>query len=85
VSGHHIVKVIRPVGERLDRCAGVVFVPSLPDLGQRLSRIDFSGKRIGRDWLKANDDEPFPPFADAALSDLRARAAELDCRSRLSA
>jgi len=28
-------------------------------------------------WMKANDDEPFAPFADAALSDLRARAAEL--------
>jgi hypothetical protein len=28
-------------------------------------------------WMKANDAEPFPPFADAALSDLRARAAEL--------
>jgi hypothetical protein len=28
-------------------------------------------------WMKANDDEPFPPFADAALSDLQARAAEL--------
>jgi hypothetical protein len=27
--------------------------------------------------MKANDDEPFPPFADAALSDLQARAAEL--------
>jgi AcrR family transcriptional regulator len=26
-------------------------------------------------WLKANDDEPFSPFADAALSDLQARAA----------
>jgi AcrR family transcriptional regulator len=28
-------------------------------------------------WMKANDDEPFPPFAEAALSDLQARAAEL--------
>jgi AcrR family transcriptional regulator len=28
-------------------------------------------------WLKANDDEPFAPVADAALSDLQARAAEL--------
>jgi AcrR family transcriptional regulator len=28
-------------------------------------------------WMTANDDGPFPPFADAALSDLRARAAEL--------
>jgi AcrR family transcriptional regulator len=36
-------------------------------------------------WMKANDDEPFPPFAAAALSDLQARAAELDSRSRLSA
>ena len=24
-------------------------------------------------WMKANDDEPFPPFADAAFSDLQAR------------
>ncbi len=36
-------------------------------------------------WMKANDDEPFSPFADAALSDLRARAAELVLPSRLSA
>lgn len=28
-------------------------------------------------WLAAGEDEPFPPFADAALSDLRARAGEL--------
>jgi AcrR family transcriptional regulator len=28
-------------------------------------------------WIKAKDDEPFPPFADAALGDLQARAAEL--------
>jgi AcrR family transcriptional regulator len=28
-------------------------------------------------WMKAGDDEPFLPFADAALSDLQARAAEL--------
>src|SRR5580692_3932036 len=36
-------------------------------------------------WLKAHDDEPFPPFADAALSDLQAHAAELILPSRLSA
>ena len=36
-------------------------------------------------WMKANDDEPFPPFADAALSDLQARAAELALPPRLSA
>jgi AcrR family transcriptional regulator len=28
-------------------------------------------------WMKANDDEPFAPFADAALSELQVRAAEL--------
>jgi AcrR family transcriptional regulator len=28
-------------------------------------------------WMKANDDEPFRPFAEAALSDLQTRAAEL--------
>ncbi|HEX4792011.1 MAG TPA: helix-turn-helix domain-containing protein [Actinospica sp.] len=28
-------------------------------------------------WMKASDDEPFSPFAEAALGDLRARAAEL--------
>jgi AcrR family transcriptional regulator len=27
-------------------------------------------------WMSASDDEPFPPFAAAALSDLQARAAE---------
>ena len=36
-------------------------------------------------WLKAGDDEPFPPFAAAALSDLQARAAELVLPSRLPA
>jgi AcrR family transcriptional regulator len=36
-------------------------------------------------WIKAHDDEPFPPFADAALSDLQARAAELVLPPRLSA
>ncbi|WP_328743783.1 TetR/AcrR family transcriptional regulator [Streptomyces sp. NBC_00285] len=32
-------------------------------------------------WLKADDDEPFPPLAQAALSDLQVRAAELDTRT----
>jgi len=36
-------------------------------------------------WMKANDDEPFPPFAHAALNDLQARAAELVLPSRLPA
>jgi AcrR family transcriptional regulator len=36
-------------------------------------------------WMKANGDEPFPPFAEAALSDLQARAAELVLPSRLPA
>jgi AcrR family transcriptional regulator len=36
-------------------------------------------------WMKASDDEPFPPFADAALSDLQARAADLTLPSRLPA
>jgi hypothetical protein len=36
-------------------------------------------------WMRANEDEPFPPFAAAALSDLRVRTAELEPRSRLSA
>ena len=34
-------------------------------------------------WMRANDEEPFSPFADAALSDLRARAAELVLRGRV--
>jgi AcrR family transcriptional regulator len=29
-------------------------------------------------WMEANDDEPFPTFAAAVLSDLQVRAAELD-------
>jgi len=29
-------------------------------------------------WMGANDDEPFPPFAAAALSDLQVRASQLD-------
>ena len=36
-------------------------------------------------WMKANDDEPFPPFADTALRDLQARAAELVLPSPRSA
>lgn len=36
-------------------------------------------------WMEANDNEPFSPFAVAALSDLQVRTAELDPRSRLSA
>jgi AcrR family transcriptional regulator len=29
-------------------------------------------------WMESNDDEPFSPHAEAALSDLQVRAAELD-------
>jgi AcrR family transcriptional regulator len=36
-------------------------------------------------WLKADHDEPFPVHAATALSDLQARVAELDSRSRLPA
>jgi AcrR family transcriptional regulator len=36
-------------------------------------------------WMNANDDAPFPPFAEAALSDLQARATELVLPSRSSA
>jgi AcrR family transcriptional regulator len=36
-------------------------------------------------WMKANDDEPFRPFAEAALSDLQTRAAELVPPARPSA
>jgi AcrR family transcriptional regulator len=36
-------------------------------------------------WMEADNDEPFPLHAAAALSDLQVRAAELDSRSRLSA
>jgi hypothetical protein len=36
-------------------------------------------------WMKASDDEGFLLFADAALSDLQVRAAELVLPSRLSA
>jgi AcrR family transcriptional regulator len=52
-------------------------------LGAELGMLAFS-VALGR-WMEANDDEPFPPFAAAALSDLQVRAAELDSRSRLSA
>ena len=52
-------------------------------LGAEVSMLAFS-VAFGH-WMEANDDEPFPPFAAAALSDLQARAAELDSRSRLSA
>jgi AcrR family transcriptional regulator len=36
-------------------------------------------------WMATDNDEPFPLHAIAALKDLRARAADLDSRSRLSA
>ncbi len=36
-------------------------------------------------WMKANDDQPFSPFAETALSDLQTRAAELMLPSRLRA
>jgi AcrR family transcriptional regulator len=36
-------------------------------------------------WLQADEDEPFSPFAEAALSDLQTRAAELVPASRSSA
>jgi AcrR family transcriptional regulator len=35
-------------------------------------------------WMEADDDEPFPLHAAAALSDLQTRAGELDSRPRLS-
>jgi hypothetical protein len=33
-------------------------------------------------WMRANDDEPFSPYAEKALSDLQTRAAELVLPSR---
>jgi hypothetical protein len=36
-------------------------------------------------WMEADNDEPFPLHAAAALSDLQVRAAELDSRLPLSA
>ena len=36
-------------------------------------------------WMAATDGEPFPPMAEAALSGLQARAAELFLPSRSSA
>jgi AcrR family transcriptional regulator len=44
-------------------------------LGSEVGMLAFSVAL--RRWMEANDDEPFPPFAAAALSDLQARAAEL--------
>ena len=52
-------------------------------LGAEVGMLAFS-VALGR-WMEANDDEPFPPLAAAALTDLQTRAAELDSRSRLSA
>jgi AcrR family transcriptional regulator len=52
-------------------------------LGAELSMLAFN---VAFDrWMKANDDEPFAPFADAALGDLQARAAEIVLPSRLPA
>jgi AcrR family transcriptional regulator len=44
-------------------------------LGAELAVLAFSV--AFENWMKAGDDQPFSPFAEAALSDLRARAAEL--------
>jgi AcrR family transcriptional regulator len=52
-------------------------------LGAEVGMLAFS-IALGH-WMDADDDEPFPPFAVAALSDLQTRAAELDSRSRLPA
>jgi AcrR family transcriptional regulator len=52
-------------------------------LGAEVGVLAFS-VALGR-WMEANDDEPFPSLAAAALSDLQSRAAELDSQSRLSA
>ena len=49
-------------------------------LGAEVGMLAFS-VALGH-WMEAGDDEPFPPFAAAALGDLQARAAELDSRSR---
>jgi AcrR family transcriptional regulator len=50
-------------------------------LGAEVGMLAFS-VAFGR-WMAASDDEPFLPFAAAALSDLQVRAADLDSRSRL--
>ena len=52
-------------------------------LGAEVGMLAFS-IALGQ-WLEANDDEPFPPFAAAALTDLQARAAQLVLPSSLSA
>src|ERR1700693_1055075 len=50
-------------------------------LGAEMGMLAFSG--ACERWMGAKDDEPFLPFADAALRDLQARAAELVLPSRL--
>ncbi|HWG26191.1 helix-turn-helix domain-containing protein [Actinospica sp.] len=52
-------------------------------LGAELTMLAFSV--AFERWMKADDDEPFSPFAEEALSDVRARAAELVLPSRQSA
>lgn len=52
-------------------------------LGAEIGMLAFS-VAVER-WMNANEDEPFYPFADAALSALQARAAELVLPSGLSA
>jgi hypothetical protein len=52
-------------------------------LGAELGMLAFS-IAVER-WMAAGQDEPFPRHAAAALTDLQARAADLDNRSRLSA
>jgi hypothetical protein len=52
-------------------------------LGAEVAMLAFS-VAVER-WMESGDDEPFPLHAAAALSDLRARVAELYSLSRLSA
>lgn len=51
-------------------------------LGAEVAMLAFSV--AAERWMKADNDEPFGPFAEAALSDLQARAGEL-APSRLPA
>jgi AcrR family transcriptional regulator len=52
-------------------------------LGAEVAMLAFS-VAVER-WLESDTDDPFPVHAAAALGELRARAAELDSRPRLSA
>jgi AcrR family transcriptional regulator len=65
-------RVARSIADALhERGADALTARLAADVGMLAFSVAFER------WMKASDDEPFPPFAVRALSDLQARATEL--------